>query len=142
MLNLLEKTTKLLEEKKIGITAMRILVLQEFLKNPQAISLSELEEKLNNSDRSTLYRTLKTFEKKGIIHSIQENNSAQYLLCHGKCAENHHHDTHLHFFCTHCKKTTCLHEISFGNLNLPENYSVQDLKFVANGICPNCQTLQ
>ena len=142
MSELLDLSTRLLEKKNLGITAMRILVIQEFLKAPQAISLSELEHKLNDSDRSTLYRTLKTFEKKGIIHSIQENNSTQYLLCNEHCTEQHHQDTHLHFFCITCKKTTCLNEVKFNSLHLPNDYTMIELKCVAHGICPDCKTLQ
>lgn len=132
----------LLNEKKIPTTSMRMLVLNEFLSSSKAISLAELEESLEHSDRSTLYRTLKTFEKKGLIHGIQENHTTQYLLCHNHCDEKHHHDYHLHFFCTNCKKTTCLEEVNFENISLPQNYLIKELKLVANGICPDCKTLQ
>ncbi|QCX54517.1 transcriptional regulator [Elizabethkingia sp. JS20170427COW] len=121
---------------------MRMLVLKEFLQVSTAVSLADLEERLNHSDRSTIYRTLKTFEKKGIIHSVQENNTTQYLLCHDHCTEGHHHDTHMHFYCTQCKKTTCLEEVAFENLTFPKGYKIAELKFVAKGICPKCQSLQ
>ncbi|WP_124640612.1 MULTISPECIES: Fur family transcriptional regulator [Amniculibacterium] len=140
-MSFLENSTHILQKKNIGITAVRILVLQEFLKTKQSLSLSDLEDKLDPSDRSTLYRTLKTFERKGIIHGVQENNTTQYLLCQDDCSENRHHDTHLHFYCLVCKKTTCLNEISFPNIHLPKDYLLKELKLVAQGICPDCQTL-
>ena len=59
-----QRIENILDNKKIPITSMRMLVLDAFLEAPQALSLSDLEEKLAQSDRSTLYRTLKTFEKK------------------------------------------------------------------------------
>lgn len=130
---------ELLVHKKIPVTAMRILVLNEILKSEASISLSDLEDRLQDSDRSTLYRTLKTFEKKGLIHSVQENNNTQYLLCHQNCSEEHHHDFHLHFFCVQCKKTICLDEVDFSTIQIPKEYWVKELKFVANGLCPDCQ---
>ncbi len=138
----ISETESLLSKKNIPITAMRILVLGEMLKATSGVSLNQLEEILQDSDRSTLYRTLKTFEKKGLIHSVQENNHTQYLLCHQDCTEEHHHDAHLHFYCSRCKKTSCLDEVSFHNINIPEGYLVTEMKFVANGICSDCQSLQ
>lgn len=129
---------QLLAEKNIPATAMRILVLDLFLKNKKAFTLADLEKFLLHSDRSTLYRTLKTFEKKGVLHSIQENNTTNYLLCRHECLENEHHDLHLHFYCNVCGETQCLDEVELGKIQIPENYRVQQLKFTANGICKNC----
>lgn len=129
---------KKLELKNIAITAMRKLVLDVFLHQKKAVSLADLEEILNNSDRSTLYRTLKTFEQKGLIHGVQENNKTQYLLCNDACDEENHYDFHLHFYCKNCEKTTCLEDVNFNQLKFPKGYKIQDLKFMANGICKEC----
>ena len=134
----LQEIEKILENKSIPITPMRQLVLSEFLKTNHSISLAELEEILETADRSTIYRTLKTFEKKGLIHSIQENNTTQYLFCHDHCDEDNHHDYHLHFFCTECKNTVCLENINFQNVDFPKDYLIKELKFVANGVCKTC----
>ena len=133
-----EKIEQILAKKKIPATSMRMLVLDVFLNHGKAVSLSDLEHFLPQSDRSTLYRTLKTFEKKGLLHSIQENSTTNYLLCKDECEENHHHDLHLHFHCTQCGETKCLEEVQFGKIKFPENYQIQELKFVANGLCKNC----
>ncbi|WP_404849833.1 Fur family transcriptional regulator [Elizabethkingia anophelis] len=138
-----QRIENILDNKKIPITSMRMLVLDAFLEAPQALSLSDLEEKLAQSDRSTLYRTLKTFEKKGLIHGIQEHNTTQYLLCNDNCNEEIHHDYHLHFYCTECKQTTCLEEVSFNSVPFPDDYLVKELKFLATGICKECrETIQ
>lgn len=129
---------EILTEKKIPATAVRLLVLDAFLSSQKALSLSDLEEVLYPTDRSTVYRTLKTFEKKGLIHGVQENNTTQYLLCHDGCHEGHHHDYHLHFYCTECKNTTCLDEVNFNKISLPSDYRIKELKFVASGICNRC----
>lgn len=130
---------QLLEAKNIRPTAMRILTLDFLLKQSSAVSLSGIENYFSHSDRITLYRTLKTFEKKGLIHSIQENNTAQYFICHDDCNENQHHDYHLHFYCQQCRETVCLEETDLSGIKIPENYTVQELQFLAKGICDKCK---
>ncbi len=134
-----KKIEQLLQQKNIMPTSMRLLVLNCFLKENVALSLSDLENLLPQSDRSTLYRTLKTFERKGLIHGIQENNTTQYLLCNASCGEDHHHDMHLHFSCIQCQKTECLEEVNFEGIQFPKDYDVKELKFVATGICKDCK---
>lgn len=58
-----------LEHRKIKPTAMRLLVLDFFQKQDHAISLKDLENGLESTDRVTLFRTLKTFEEHKIIHA-------------------------------------------------------------------------
>ena len=71
--------------KNTNPTSMRILVY-DFLEQQQtAMSLSEIESHFYKADRVTIYRTLKTFEEKGIVHSIQENTTGKYILCHDGC---------------------------------------------------------
>lgn len=139
-----EKCEQILANKKISPTAMRVLTLDFLLKQSAAVSLSDIEKNFFQSDRITLYRTLKTFEKKGLIHSIQENNTSKYALCQDACAEDFHQDNHLHFYCTRCKETVCLDQVDLSKIPLPPNFSLQQLRFFAKGICENClnKTLQ
>ena len=84
-------------KKNTNPTSMRILVY-DFLEEQQiAMSLSEIESHFYKADRITIYRTLKTFEEKGIVHSIQDNNTSKYILCDDGCDEKTHKDWHLHF---------------------------------------------
>lgn len=92
-----DQTEKKLLEKNTNPTSMRILVY-DFLEQQQtAVSLTEIENYFDKADRVTIYRTLKTFEEKGIVHGIQENNTTKYMLCNDGCSENTHKDRHLHF---------------------------------------------
>ena len=50
--------------KQINPTAMRLLVFEYLLKQKIAISLSNLEKEFERSDRTTLYKTLKTLKKR------------------------------------------------------------------------------
>ena len=81
-------------KKNTNPTSMRILVY-DFLEEQQiAMSLSEIESHFYKADRITIYRTLKTFEEKGIVHSIRDNNTSKYILCDHGCDEKTHKDWH------------------------------------------------
>lgn len=124
-------------DKNTKPTSMRILVY-DFLSNQKsALSLSELENYFEKADRTTIYRTLKTFEEKGIVHSIQENTTTKYKLCDDGCNENTHQDWHLHFYCKICKQTTCKKDISFPE-NMKTSLRIDEIRFFAKGICENC----
>src|ERR1700730_5508524 len=93
-------TEQKLINKNINPTAMRILVLNFLLKQNSAISLSDIEKGLKPADRITIYRTLKTFEEKGLVHVIDNGTGTpKYALCMDECDADKHHDTHVHFYC-------------------------------------------
>jgi Fur family ferric uptake transcriptional regulator len=125
--------------KQINPTAMRLLVLEFLLKQTSAISLSDLEKIFKHSDRITLYRTLKTFEEKGLIHTIKDgSDAAKYALCESDCKEGVHYDLHLHFYCTVCKSLSCLPKSKLPEVVLPDNFQLAEISLVARGVCDNC----
>lgn len=124
-------------DKNTRPTSMRILVYDFLSTQEAALSLSEIEHCFDHADRITLYRTLKTFEEKGIVHSIQESNTTKYKLCHDDCDEKTHKDWHLHFYCKICKQTTCKEDIIVP-LDLGNQFRIDEIRFFAKGICANC----
>lgn len=125
--------------KQISPTAMRLLILEFLLKQTSAVSLSDLEKQFEHSDRTTLYRTLKTFEEKGLIHNIKDGGeSAKYALCEADCKDGVHRDMHLHFYCTKCKELFCLPKSKLPDVALPNNFKLSEITLVARGICDNC----
>jgi Fur family ferric uptake transcriptional regulator len=125
--------------KNIKPTAMRQLVLQVLTDQKTAISLPELENKFEKADKTTLYRTLKTFQENKLIHSIEDGTgSVKYALCHESC-ECHPEDLHVHFLCAKCEKTYCLNDISIPNLNLRKNFYLESVNMVVKGTCSNCK---
>lgn len=136
-IDLLEKELK---AKKINPTAMRILVLKFLKKQRETVSLADIEASFEQSDRVTIYRTLKTFESKGLIHSITSNNVTQYALCSSDCNEEHHHDTHLHFECKQCKKVVCLTQVTIPKIEIPVGFQLDNIEVVAKGICKECKS--
>lgn len=135
------KTTQLenkLTTKNIQPTAMRLLVLKQLVESKSAISLSELENNFESADKVTLYRTLKTFEKKKLIHSIDDGSRAvKYALCEENC-ECEPQDQHVHFHCEKCEETYCLTNTKIPSLNIPVAFQANSVNMVYKGICANC----
>jgi len=129
-----------LVDKNINPTAMRILVLGFLLNRNAAISLSDIEKGLYPADRITIYRTLKTFEEKGLTHIIDDGTgSPKYALCADECNTNEHHDLHVHFFCNSCKETFCLPNSKIPDVTLPDDFVCVEMNLVVKGVCAKCK---
>ncbi|NMM49955.1 Fur family transcriptional regulator [Marinigracilibium pacificum] len=127
-----------LQYRNIRPTAMRILVLKQLLDSDSAMSLSDLEESLENADKATLYRTLKKFEENQLIHSIDDGSgSLKYAPCNENC-NCETNDQHVHFHCESCQKTYCITNIGIPNLNLPKGFIPSSANMVFKGNCSSC----
>jgi len=127
-----------LTSRNIKPTAMRELVFDILTEQKTAISLSDLEQKFHKSDKVTLYRTLKTFEEKKLIHSIDDGTGAvKYALCKESCQCNPE-DLHVHFLCLKCQQTFCLDDIPIPSIDLPVNFSIESINMVVKGVCADC----
>lgn len=130
---------KKLQNRNIKPTAMRELVYEVLDKNKKALSLYEIEKQFDNVERSTIFRTLKTFQDKFLIHSVDDGSGAvKYALCEDDCTCSLD-DLHYHFLCTKCGQTHCLKNMPIPKVDLPEGFSFDSANFVIKGICPNCQ---
>ena len=118
---------------------MRLLVLKILTEQKTAIGLPELESKFNRAEKSTLYRTLKTFEKNKLVHSIDDGSGiVKYALCQSSCHCSPA-DLHVHFYCTKCEQTYCLNNIPVPSINLPTNFELENVNMVIKGVCANCK---
>ncbi|WP_338794306.1 transcriptional repressor [Bernardetia sp. MNP-M8] len=128
-----------LESKSIKPTAMRLLILQYLIEQTTTVSLSDIEMAFERSDKSTIFRTLKTFEKSKLIHSIEDGTGhLKYALCLEGCSCSPI-DLHYHFHCNKCKETFCLTTLSIPYIELPKNFEMQQANMVIKGICANCK---
>ena len=133
------KIDEKLQRKNIKPTAMRELVYEVLDKNKKALSLYEIEQQFENVERSTIFRTLKTFQDKLLIHSVDDGSGAvKYALCDDDCTCSLD-DLHYHFLCTKCGQTHCLKNMPIPKVDLPEGFSFENANFVIKGTCPNCQ---
>lgn len=131
----------LLEEHGLRRTNFRKEVLSIFFSNKgKALTNSQLEQELNQFDRITLYRTLRSFEKRGLIHqAIDSKGQTKYALCGEACDVHDHSDGHAHFHCTKCGETRCMDNISKSMSDLvPKGYQIEDIQITLSGICETC----
>lgn len=129
-----------LEKHNLRKTAARAEILQLFYNEAPAVSHSDLEVALlNRFDRVTIYRTLNSFEEKGIIHKVFDSSGiGKYALCHQNCSEEEHHDEHVHFNCTNCGNTYCLESAEIPKISIPEKFKAKSFYLIAEGICATC----
>ncbi len=128
-----------LEKKGVKPTAMRILVFEHLQDHPVAHSLARLEAHFAYSDRITLYRTLKIFQKKGVVHAIDDGSGAtKYAICDEDCSEHYHVNFHPHFHCTECGETVCLEDTKVADIHIPPGFQIHEAQIVFSGICNKC----
>ncbi|HET7898030.1 MAG TPA: transcriptional repressor [Flavisolibacter sp.] len=129
----------ILHRRQLSSTESRRKILSLFLNSHDALTHGDIEKEVGDKyDRVTIYRTLQTFEEKGIIHTIPTaENSVLYALC-KECEDGHHHDDHVHFICTHCNRTICLDDVVSPTIDLPEGYQAETVQVVIQGVCKDC----
>lgn len=126
-------------DKKVQPTAMRMLVLDYLSKQSSAVGLTDIEKSLSPADRTTIYRSLKTFEEHGLVHSIEDGTGTpKYALCIDNCETGAHHDLHVHFYCNVCKETFCLPKSAIPGIALPAGFKTEELNLTAKGVCERC----
>ncbi|WP_456375919.1 Fur family transcriptional regulator [Lutibacter sp.] len=130
---------KILEKNNVRPTAMRLLVLRFLFNKEIALSLTDLENKFEKSDRTTLFRTLKTFVENGIAHKIDDGTGVtKFALCEDNCHCEIENDLHVHFHCKKCNETICLPTYKIPIIHLPDNYVGLEVNLVVKGICNKC----
>jgi Fur family transcriptional regulator, ferric uptake regulator len=135
----LTSSQKMLKTHQLRHTDCRQDVLATFIEAQFALAHSDLEKQFQQYDRVTLYRTLKTFLDKGLIHKVlDDEGTPKYALCHLECEEHHHHHDHIHFKCVVCGVTTCLNNLYIPVIELPKGYKILEMNFLVQGNCPNC----
>jgi Fe2+ or Zn2+ uptake regulation protein len=121
-------------------TKTKEIVLSVLRNTPTALSHEEIDEKLKGQlDRVTIYRILQGFCEDGKVHKVSGDNRKSYFaLCH-HCSEDKHYDEHFHFHCIKCDKVSCINKPAVIP-TLPSGYSIENINFIINGYCPNCNS--
>jgi Fur family transcriptional regulator, ferric uptake regulator len=136
-MNTFTKNTLSLHE--LRHTTCREAVLMYFKGENIALSHGNIDKYLSEQfDRVTIYRTLKTFVEKGILHKVLDEDGLRYALCKEACASHDHHHDHVHFKCTTCNKTICLDDIHVPTVQLPSGFKRQEVNLLIQGICDKC----
>lgn len=140
-MNNLKLAEDLLKSHGLRRTQIRLEILQLFMQQDHALSVSDLEKMVKSShDRVTLYRALNSFEENGIIHQTPDKSgNMRYALCAEGCSGHDHKDEHAHFICDECNQTYCLQEVKVPNVKLSEEYQLSSVSYTMSGICKDCQ---
>jgi Fur family ferric uptake transcriptional regulator len=140
-MNKLTQPEKILKDHKLSVTKVRLEVLEVFREAGHlALSNQDIEEQLGKVDRITLYRTLRSFEKSGLIHqAVDGSGKTKFALCQDECSVEKHEHQHAHFHCTQCDATICLDEVDIPRVDIPSNYQLEDTQLVLTGRCAECK---
>jgi len=138
-----ESFEEILRKNELKVTGPRLNVLDIVASREAAISQPVLEKMLGKDiDRVTLYRILKTFEEKGILHKVIDlNGTANYAICSSSCTEHAHHDEHFHFNCTSCLNVYCMNDFHLPALQLPKGFTAQSVNLAISGVCKHCNAV-
>jgi Fur family transcriptional regulator, ferric uptake regulator len=132
---------QILKDYDLRTTTSRSAILRLFLKNSFALSYSDIEREIAVTfDRVTVYRTLKTFLDKGVIHKVLDDaGSLKYALCSEPCSTHEHHHEHVHFKCIKCGHTSCLEDVTIPEVKLPKGFNIAEVNLLIQGTCNRCQ---
>lgn len=129
----------LLKTHKLRSTPNRQTILHLFLRKDHALSHADIEKEIADAlDRVTVYRTLKTFLNRGLIHKVlDDEGSLKYALCNSDCSVAEHHHDHVHFKCVKCGQTNCL-DVDVPQIRLPRDYKPDEINVLIQGVCAYC----
>ena len=132
-------SSQLLRNFRLRSTPVREEILHLFLEKDYALSHSDIENEIDEGfDRVTVYRTLRTFSSKGLIHKVLDDRGVlKYALCAQECFATGHRHEHVHFKCTRCGQTNCL-DVQIPPVKLPKGYVAEEVNFLVQGTCQHC----
>lgn len=135
------RISQLLLSHGVRATPMRVAILHVLVDSAFALSGHEIEQLLPPPiDRITLYRALKSFEAKGLIHQVLDPSSViRYAACSIECSSHGHFDNHVHFRCTSCQRIYCLKQVPIPSVQLPPRFEVHTRNYLLVGTCRACQ---
>lgn len=132
-----DKIGALLSENGISPTPNRILVLGLLAHKQKPMSLADIEAGIGTLERSSIFRVLKLFRDKGLIHTIDDGSSiTKYLLCDIRQHSAIH--SHAHFYCDRCRQIITIESPDFVPLKLPKGCTAHEINYIVHGICKHC----
>lgn len=137
-----ENTTleRILKQHGMSNTPIRRQVLALFMNSNKALQHSDIEQRLPQIDRITLYRTLQTFVKKRLVHVIPtDRKSIQYAY--GRVAPKAGRERHIHFSCEICGDTQCMDlPLQLDISEISRRYAVKSVEVILRGVCGVCSS--
>ena len=131
---------QLLRSAGLRRTIARRVVLDVLNRVDRPLSHQEIASapEIRNLDRVTLYRTLTTLQKAGLLHRVHGLDGVWRFRGHrtpgGKCGGNH-----IHFLCMECNQMFCLPEQPLPWVKEPEGAEIVGKQLVVYGRCAECR---
>lgn len=119
-------------------TPNRILVSHCLIETGVPMSMTEIEDRLETLNKSSVFRVLVTLTQNNLVHSIDDGSgSVKYEWCRGEGGHTVH-DMHAHFRCEKCNRIYCIESQQLPEINLPEGFTPHTVNYVITGLCPTC----
>ena len=131
----------ILSEKNISKTRFRTELLNLFYTTKKSLSVEEISNHFHHSiNKVTIYRSLESFENKGLIHKVPDNNNVKrYSLCNNdECSSISHNHSHGHFICYSCNQTFCLENLERPEITCLKGFYIKEFKLTLEGYCNDC----
>lgn len=128
----------------LKVTPVRLQVLNVLVHSDVALSHSDITDRIGDEsiDKVTLYRTLNTFNEKGLIHKVatEDRNWLYAIMLETNQIPVSEHD-HVHFICDSCEKIFCFPmspQAPSGLAVLKDGFKVTEQEVRLHGTCPSC----
>lgn len=133
---------QMLKDANLYCTKSRVAILQTLSNSDKPLSQEQISQQLPNKrgfDKVTIYRTLESFCKAGLVHKAFTQGRTGYFELAHNCSEN---QCHPHFTCNECGQTQCLIEISPPPIKgLKKGFAIHRQQTHLQGLCPQCNLL-
>jgi Fe2+ or Zn2+ uptake regulation protein len=136
--NLDTQARGMLKATRLYCTAGRVAILKVLLKAGKPLSHDQIARRSGEEhfDKVTLYRTLESLLKVGLVHKAFVDQRARHFELAHNCTE---HQCHPHFTCTSCGQTHCLMDISLPMAQSPhKGFIIHRQQVRLEGLCPAC----
>ena len=128
----------MLKAAKLYCTKVRVAILKVLMKAARPLSQDQIARRLGKKhfDKVTIYRTLESLLKVGLVHKAFIAKRAWHFELAHKCTES---QCHPHFTCTSCGSTHCLTEMSLPMAKSPhKGFVIHRQQVRLEGLCPAC----
>jgi Fur family ferric uptake transcriptional regulator len=129
---------KILKAARLYCTDCRVAILKVLTAADRPISQDEIAQRLgkNRFDKVTIYRTLGSLFKAGVVHRAFMDERAWHFELADRCSES---QCHPHFTCTSCGVTHCLTGMSLPMAKSPyRGFVIRHQQVRFEGLCPEC----
>jgi Fur family ferric uptake transcriptional regulator len=135
----------ILERVGLKRTAVRLGVLKLLLAERQALSVQQIHRRLPpDTDPVTVYRTVTTLAKKGVLHPVRgDDRAARYAVGEREPGASHRHP---HFLCDECGRSECLDGVELPaaaaadrHPRMKKGYEIRYSEVILHGCCPKCR---